>query len=378
MKKTLLALSLVGAFTSAAFADGNSVQLYGTIDLGLTHFTGVNNGSGATASSTGLSSGGLAPSRIGFKGTEDLGGGTKVSFVAETGFCAAGNSQDGSVGQVGAAQTYCTGGSFMGRQAYLSLSGDFGSVTAGRVWAPIFLGEANVDPFGDGMTGQAENISPVAIKYGFYRFNQALSYTTPDLSGFTGSVSYSFAAGAGTVPGATPGTSNVPRTIDLDGSYSRGPIYAVLDYTQVSNYSNNPLSGLNDGKLKMWLGGGTYDFGVVKLAALYEHTDKDYVSGSTKYWLVGGTIPVGAGAVMVSYNESKDTQQGTAKQVGIGYTYSMSKQTSLYASYARLTNDSANASQTGTSYAIGTATDYFNGVTGQTSTGVTVGVVHHF
>jgi predicted porin len=378
MKKTLIALAIIGTSTGAAMASGNSVQLYGTVDLGITHFTGLNNGAGATASSTGLSSGVLAPSRIGVKGTEDLGGGTTVGFVAETGFCAAGTSQDGYVGQAGAAQTYCTGGGFMGRQSYLDLAGSFGSVTAGRMFTPIFLSEANVDPFGDSLTGQAENISPVAIKYGLNRFSQAVTYATPDLSGFTGTVSYVFSAGSGTVPGATPGTSNVPRAIDLDGAYTSGPVYAVLDYTQLSNYSANPVSGVNDGKLSMWLAGGTYDLGVVKLAALYEHTSLDYTSGSTKYWMLGGTIPVGAGAVMVSYNESKDSQQGTAKQVGIGYTYSMSKQTSLYTSYARLTNDSATASQTGTAYAVGTATDYFSGVTGQASTGFTVGIVHHF
>ncbi|MBN2692892.1 MAG: porin, partial [Burkholderiaceae bacterium] len=94
-KKSLIALAVVGAFSGSAFA-ADSVQLYGLIDMGVGHFTGIapsNNTSaapGSTASYTGLMSGVVAGSRIGLKGTEDLGGGLKAIFKAETGFCPAG------------------------------------------------------------------------------------------------------------------------------------------------------------------------------------------------------------------------------------------------------------------------------------------------
>ncbi|MBU6511981.1 MAG: porin, partial [Betaproteobacteria bacterium] len=116
MKKSLIALAVFGAFSGAALADGSNVQLYGLIDLGVTHFTG-----GADGNVTQLSSGVQSGSRIGVKGTEDLGGGLSTIFDVETGFCANGNT--GAAGS----SAYCTGGpggpGFMGRQAWVGLKG---------------------------------------------------------------------------------------------------------------------------------------------------------------------------------------------------------------------------------------------------------------
>ena len=375
MKKSLIALAVFGMFTGAAMADGNSVTLYGKIDAGLTHYTGLNNGAGGTTSSTGLSSGITGGDRIGVKGTEDLGGGLKVLFDAETGFCGTGNNQmNGTTGST--AQTFCTGsGYFMGRQAYVGLTGDFGTVLAGRQYTAIFGAEATLDPFGDGYTGQADNITPVSAKNGLFRVNQAVAYVTPNLSGFTGTAAYVFAAGAGTVPTASGANSNVPRAYDLKGEYANGPIYAVVDFAQVTNKSLN-ASGVNDGKLTVWLAGGSYDFGVAKLSAMYQQSKIDYTSGNDKYWMLGATIPVGAGSIMASYGNNKDTSAGatdnTAKQYAIGYSYSLSKQTSLYTSYAHISNG------TESHYAVGDATDGFTGVAGQGSSGFALGMVHNF
>ena len=117
MKKSLLALAVFGAFSGAAFAQSN-VQLYGIIDLGVTHFTGLKPASGTgTVSSTGLSSGAQSPSRIGVKGTEDLGGGLKVFFTAETGFCSAGTNSAALTTAGANPSNFCSGGGFMQRQA---------------------------------------------------------------------------------------------------------------------------------------------------------------------------------------------------------------------------------------------------------------------
>jgi predicted porin len=334
-------------------------------------------GGAGTVSSTGLSSGITGGDRIGVKGTEDLGGGLKVLFVAETGFCGTGKTQAAGTDGSGT-QSFCTGsGYFMGRQAYVGMTGDFGTVLAGRQYTAIFGAEANLDPFGDGYTGQADNITPVSAKYGLYRVNQALAYVTPNLSGFTGTAAYVFAAGAGTVPTATGAGSNVPRAYDLKGEYANGPIYAVLDFAQVTNFSTNaPTSSVNDGKLTLWLAGGSYDFGVAKLSAMYQKSKVDYTPGNDKYWMLGVTVPVGAGSIMASYGNNKDTSlnasDNTAKQYAIGYSYSLSKQTSLYTSYAHISNG------TQSHYAVGDATDAFAGVAGQGSSGFALGMVHNF
>jgi predicted porin len=95
----------------------------------------------------------------------------------------------------------------------------------------------------------------------------------------------------------------------------------------------------------------------------------------------GLTVPVGPGAILASYDENKNSlalngsaapSGDTAKQYAIGYTYSLSKQTDLYASYAHISNGS------GTDFAVGSSTDSFSGVAGQSSSGMAIGMRHMF
>src|SRR5215475_7395837 len=110
MKKSLLALAVLTAISGVASAQ-SSVTLYGKVDLGLVYDAGS-----TLSKSVRVSSGVTGGSRIGFKGVEDLGGGLKASFQLETGFCADSNAAPPGSG-TGAAN-FCTGGNFMGRQAY--------------------------------------------------------------------------------------------------------------------------------------------------------------------------------------------------------------------------------------------------------------------
>lgn len=415
MKKSLIALAVLGAFSGVAMASGSNVQLYGLIDEGITHYTGLapagGGSSGQTVSSTGLSSGVQSGDRIGLKGTEDLGGGVSAIFDVETGFCGSGLSQDKqTVGAGAAPQTYCTGGGFMQRQAWAGLTGNFGTVTGGRQYTAPFDNEVTVDPFGFGLNGDIGNIGLVH-QYGMYRADQTLAYVTPNLSGFTGVVAYVFAAGPGTVPSVSGAGSNVPRAWTLNGQYGNGPITVGVNYTRTTNLYTNPaittpttttyslnsatgaITGTTtpnvaaDGALKLWQIYGAYDFGVAKISGIYEHATQDYYSGNAKFWMLGATIPVGPGAILASFSENKDTLvlngktgdgMGTAKQYAIGYTYNLSKQTDLYASYAHISNDSASSTQTGTALAVGSSTDAFSGVTGQSSSGFAVGIRHMF
>ena len=382
MKKSLIALAVFGAFSGAAFADG-SVQLYGLIDLGVTHFTGIAQGNvknapagTPTVSSTGLSSGVESGSRIGLKGTEDLGGGVKAMFDVETGFCAAGTGQGGVVGTANSGTSYCTGGpngGFMQRQSWVGLNGNFGTVMAGRMYTNPFNNEANMDPFGYGLTG---NIGNLAL--GVPRSQQTVVYITPDLSGFTGNIAYVFdAVGQGTITSGTPATSKVPRAVSVDGQYANGPVLVGASYTQASNLPTltNPTTGVNDGKNTLWQLFGSYDFGVAKLSGIYEKSSNDYSSTypDAKFYMLGVTVPVGPGAILASYSHvDNGMTDGQAKQYAVGYTYSLSKQTNLYASYAHITNGN------GTYYGGGDSTDGFHGVAGQSANGLGVGIRHQF
>jgi predicted porin len=409
MKKSLIALAVIGAFTGTAFADGSNVQLYGTIDLGVVHFSGLaptyTNSNGQTAidrtgghgtvSSTSLDSGGQSSSRIGLKGTEDLGGGLKAIFQAETGLCAAGTNQntDGKGGNSGG---YCSGGGFMQRTAMVGLTGGFGTVVAGRLNTPLWNSELAADPFAGGMTGNIDNISNVAFADA-KRANQVVAYVTPDFMGFTGTAVYSFAPFSDGVNLSQGG--NTTRAWELNGSYNNGPIFASLDYLRGTNMGvYQPVNG-NPGNLidtglgpntarlstnssqglavKHWQVTGGYDFGIAKVAAMYQNLKVDNVSGDRTVWMLGATVPVGPGAILASYAQAKntlgaDTGNNTAKQYAIGYTYALSKRTNLYTSYAHISNDSK------TALAVGDSSTSNLGVAGQSSNGFALGIRHKF
>ena len=125
MKKSLIALALIGAFSGAAVAQSN-VTLYGNVDVAARWTEQPTTvGTGATArvvqeSVTGIDSGHQSGSRFGVRGSEALGGGLNAIFALEAGF-----STD-------------TGGfqfsdKLFGRQAYAGLSGGWGNLVAGRL-----------------------------------------------------------------------------------------------------------------------------------------------------------------------------------------------------------------------------------------------------
>ena len=382
MKKTLLALAALGACTGPALAAGN-VQLYGVIDLGVTHFNGIANGANGTASVSKLSSGVQSPSVIGIKGVEPLGGGIAAIFDIETGFCASGTSQDTK-----APGGYCVGGGFMQSRTWAAIKGPWGAIAGGRDMTRMYKNEVRFDPFGAGTTGAYTNLS-IVNQYGLSRLSQGVVYISPEMHGVVGSLSYSFAPGAaGAVPGTTPSSSRVSRSLGANATYTHGPLVLAFAYAEVTNLRLpamlNPVSGVNDGTLSVWQLGASYDFRVATLSALYEQAKADYNSGNARSMVIGVRIPVGAGSVLASFAEANTdygmrkinllgtAMYGTAMQYAIGYSYSLSKQTNLYASYAHIGNDPT------TNFAVGSATDAFVGTMGQSSDGVAVGLRHSF
>ncbi len=388
MKLRLLACAILGAFAAAPLAQAGNVQLYGTIDLGVTHFTGLapSGGGGApgqTVSSTGLSSGVQSASRIGISGTEELGDGLLVLFRAETGFCAAGLSQTGAstVGFAGrgsaSAADYCSGNGFMNRQAYVGLAGRWGTFLAGRLMNLAYLNEKAADPFSMGMTGNYNNIN-TELSGAALETNQTLAYVSPVFHGFNTTLGYAF----NVLPNdyIVPGTheqQNAVKTWVAGVNYRSGGAFAAVDFQLLDDFVAPPGgNGLQTGALKMYQVSGGYDFGVVKLSALYGHTQMDYSTGDDTSWLLGASIPAGPGDILASLDRSKfgmdDPAAPSARQYAIGYTYSLSKRTNLYASYAHVSND------VGSTRAVGDATDGFTGVSGQDSTGMAVGIRHDF
>ena len=345
MKKSLLALAVLTAISGAASAQ-SSVTLYGKVDVGLVYDAGSSAGK-----SLRIDSGITGGSRIGFKGVEDLGGGMKASFQLETGFCA-----DGANG-TDTRPNFCTGSNqFMGRQAYGALSGGFGSISGGRQYSLGFIALTTIDPFGTGLAGQINNIfDPSNV-----RLNNSVQYNTPVFGGFNLSGEVAL--------GERQGDWKAGRETGGALTYASGPIYGAVTIYDV----NTTLSPADPTARKTWQAGGTYDFGVVKLAGLVQGTksDQNLAAKFDRLNLMAGvTVPLAGGSVMASYIHSNDKEIANqdASQVGIGYMYPLSKRTSLYGAFAKINN------QHGGLFTVGNATD-----SGIGNKAFDLGVVHNF
>ncbi|HEM8498349.1 TPA: porin [Burkholderia multivorans] len=178
-------LGLVVASTSYA---QSSVTLYGVIDEGVDWVSNVRTASGVGASQVAMASSILQASRWGLRGTEDLGGGLRALFVLENGF-------DPSTGQLG------QGGLEFGRQAYVGLSGNYGTVTLGRQYDLVV---DSVGPFVAGTQwagitaahgGDIDNILNT------WRVNNAVKYASPEILGIRFGALYSLGGVAGDFTG---------------------------------------------------------------------------------------------------------------------------------------------------------------------------------
>ncbi|WP_171940005.1 porin [Herbaspirillum rubrisubalbicans] len=136
MQRNHLAASMLAAFATLAASGAQaqtSVTVYGLIDTGVEY---LNNANAAGNSVVRLSSGNMNTSRIGFRGSEDLGGGLKAIFQLENGFKLDTGGFDGDANQI------------FNRQSNVGLEGGFGRVVAGRSYSTTYDFIAPFDPMG--------------------------------------------------------------------------------------------------------------------------------------------------------------------------------------------------------------------------------------
>lgn len=341
--RNLAALAAMAAVTGA-FAQ-SSVTLFGVIDAA------VAVGNGSTSNKTQLKNSGYNSSRIGFRGTEDLGGGLKASFWLEAGV----NNDDGTGSasntnnQTVTSANAGTQGLTFNRRSTVSLEGDFGEVRLGRDYTPQFWTETAFDPFGTNGVG-----TNVAFNKGGVtgvRASNSLGYLSPSFGGMK--VWLQTYVGENASTAAKIGDGSAVRL-----SYDAGPLSLALatSSTTVAAGVKNKTSNI----------GASYDLGVAKLMAQTNLTKIDG-SADIKGYVVGATAPLGSGAVRLALSE---TEQGDVKSnlAAIGYVYSLSKRTDLYATYANVKNKG------------GAAVALNGAVTGanRSSSGYDLGVKHSF
>ncbi|KQV49016.1 porin [Massilia sp. Root335] len=317
---------------SATFAQAQSfVKIYGVADAGIVLERG-----GPAGSTENVSSGVASGSRLGFKGKEDLGDGTSAFFVLENGI----NMDTGTAGQ---------GGRLFGRQALVGLTGAAGSVSLGRQYAPYYKVVRDVvDPFCTGLAGNAQNLFPT-----FTRVDNSVEYQTPKWHGVSADVLY------GVGEAAADATKN--RTIGASVGYDAGPLTLVL----VHHQQGDPTGTAHSRNTML---AGRYRFGVVTAHAAYAR-NRDVLGNASRDALLGLAVKAGAGRVLASLVVHRDDfgREAHARQAAIGYEYSLSRHTDLYAAYGHIVN------RDGAAYTVGNATD-----AGAGTTGINLGVRHVF
>ncbi len=324
MKKSLIALAVLA--TAGVASAQSSVTLFGIVDATLA----VGNGSGAGSSDkTQLTNSGYNSSRLGFRGTEDLGGGMSASFWLE----ATVNNDNGTGGATNT-NNQATGGSAgngmtFNRRSTVSLAGGWGEVRLGRDYSPQFWNLTVFDPFGTNGVGTTQTLRSSLGGAVNVRASNSMGYFLPrNLGGFYGQVQYYL--GENNQTGAA--TEDDGKGAGLRLGYAAGPVNVALAFSS-TNYATGDIKTTNIG--------GQYDFGVAKVMA---HYNRDRVSAPASVtqtgYLIGGLIPMGAGEIRLAYSRSKNNAAVSARtnKYAIGYVHNLSKRTALYTTFARVSN----------------------------------------
>ncbi len=351
MNKSLLALAVLGAFTSIASAQ-SSVTLYGRLDQAVV-LQDPGSKIGATASGkngqalTKLQEGILGGSRIGFRGVEDLGDGMKAFFQLEAGVA----PDSGSAG--GSTTLNSSGSSFFNRGAYVGLShAAYGEVRLGRQETLTRENAVKInDISNDGQFALAESLEkssdaagkgsrPLFQNFGT-RVDNAIRYTTPVFGGLQGSAIIGLSERTKTFNSNNVLTNKAANYRGLSVVYTAGPLAADLIYEDLAG----GVSGTKNDYNNTITAGGSYDFGIVKLAAAYQHTTNlggqlekvSYAKGTdVDAWNIGVAVPINAFTFKAQYTGSRlDPATGSSleqNKYGASLQYAFSKRTTVYLS----------------------------------------------
>jgi predicted porin len=365
-KNKILALALLGAFAGTAQAQSH-LTVYGIMDTGF-----VKEGGNDTAMADNETA------SLGVRGYEDLGGGLKATFEIEKQFMA----HDGTK------QEYFLDDKIhqaLGKRgmvdwqgaANIGFSGEWGDVRIGRISDIAVEYYSPFDPFEQGTTGSTLS------KYSRLRSEQqsnTIRYDSPDWKGLAFSGSFTL------------------QDDDHDRPY--GDIYNY-GFAGSLRYDNGPLQmaanysrQADSGDSYVWNAGIAYKFGPARLSIGYQmsrlkdlkgladptvnpENPEDFESMKQREWMIGLTYEIGPGVFKLSYNRGKisdrervDSERATgdANKYAIGYTYELSKRTSIYGVLSYTDSDNRHVA----------GVYHNNGAEKESVAGIQLGMTHHF
>jgi predicted porin len=336
MKNTICsAVALTcGLAASAANAQTN-VQVYGIVDSGVAYLTNVNAAGDSMTKMPSLTS--SFPSRIGFRGTEDLGGGLQAFFVLENGLAMDTGTQQ-------------QGGRLFGRQANVGLKGAWGAITLGRQLNMTYISALKTDVLGPNLfaIGSIDPYLPNA------RSDNAIGYMG-NFSGFVVGATWSFGRDASAAGG--------PAATNCAGEVA-GNSKACRQYTGLLGYETKEW-GLNTSYDRMYgntgaAGGltssantdirttvnGYVMFGPTKIGGGVVDRDTNAATGRTEsdLYYLGVSHPIGLYTIdaQVARRDTKNSSSDVNMLVA-RLTYNFSKRTAVYGALGRMANKGASA-----------------------------------
>lgn len=401
LKKSLIAIATLGAFAGSAMAA--DITISGRIDTGLNFHDREVKELGVTTvdeNTFQMKTGQYSSSRITIKGSEDLGNGMKVGFILENGF----DSDNGDLAQ---------DGKIFGREAIVYLEGDFGHFSMGREGAlSSGVGSYNVvwgfSPWGTGW-GDYANPKGQFMVGDRDRFNNTLTYRSPEFAGVQVYAQYSLAADADEDDQSTKNK----RYAGLGATYKLGAFSTGIVVDTIMNKSTE--ANTEDSLGVSW--GASYDFGVTKPMILVQYGKnenklggfgvsdlyyfRDNMRNLTNEGLTGYGVTLGAITPLlggnlytsVSYTDGEFDGDATSQRlygekwvsstrvydgdiqrwgIAVGYDYPLSKRTKLYG-FAAYNEGEIKGNQAG-----GLAGDPTSGKLEQTDIEAGVGLIHYF
>ncbi|MEG2031137.1 MAG: porin [Janthinobacterium sp.] len=352
MKTSYFALAVIGmgpfvlcAQAQAADSAGaapSAVSVYGVLDAGIV----AERGCAASCAGSKVSGGVASGSRLGVQGREALGDDVSAVFSLEAGIQNdTGQSEEGRL---------------FGRQAYVGLDSRLGALTLGRQYNLQYLTLTDVaDPFKGGMAGSASNLAG----YGVKRYDNTVKYATPALRGMTASAIYSF--------GESPYSSANNRAYGATLGYSAGAVNVSVSHQRKNNVilASGTLPAI-DMSARNTLVAANVDLKVATAFAAvgvnkgygsspwdpgnaYSSLALSMSSSDSRDVLLGVSVPVRGFKLLASWvhKDDRDLANRDATQVAVGVTYSLSRRSDFYASYAKIHN------KNGARYTVGNASD---------------------
>lgn len=375
MNKKLIAVAVAGALVApAAMAD---VEVYGKAHVS---FGQLDNDAAVSGSSLTMEPNN---SHVGFRGSEDLGGGLKAEYQAEVAM-----DWDGGDGPAGTGSGWGSG-----RDTWVGLAGDWGKFRMGRANTPYKVSTNGMDPFADTVADYngVMGISANGVAHDI-RASNALMYMTNDINGFTAAAAYAVSDGGDL--GTNPEEDH--NMLSLMAAYQTGPFTVTAAYQTAMEYGGTPVGANTAEDNEAMKIGGTWMFNnnMTGISAVWENVnagtydsdanpldnednDRDSYYLSATHMVNQTKLAIGYGAA----DDIGDTTDSGAQLIQVGAFHNLSKATQAYVLYGDVSYDKNTLDSTGAGGLVGyglKSGGFTPDAADKSAMGVFVGVIHNF